>query len=145
MRVLGSVQDAEDVSQEVFVEAFRMHQAGRVKSWPGLLVRLATLRSIDRLRKSRHVLELSEGDGVSDEEPYERVVAAELAASLRQGIAQLPEQQSIMFVMHYFDDLSRDEIATTLGTTTGAVSTALHKGRQRLMDQLAAFNRGDTK
>jgi DNA-directed RNA polymerase specialized sigma24 family protein len=27
-----------------------------------------------------------------------------------------------MFVMHYFDNLSRDEIATTLGTTSGAVS-----------------------
>jgi RNA polymerase sigma factor (sigma-70 family) len=92
MRVLGSVQDAEDVSQEVFVEVFQMHQAGRVKSWPGLLVRLATLRSIDRLRKSRHAVELSERDGVSDEEPYEQVAAAELAASLRQGIATLPEQ-----------------------------------------------------
>ena len=50
LRILRSVQDAEDVSQDVFTEAFRLHQAGPVQSWTGLLVRLATLRSIDRLR-----------------------------------------------------------------------------------------------
>ena len=48
LRILGRVQDAEDVSQDVFVEAFRLHNSGG-----GLLVRLATLRPIDRLRRRR--------------------------------------------------------------------------------------------
>jgi RNA polymerase sigma-70 factor (ECF subfamily) len=51
-RILGSVQDAEDVSQEAFAEAFRMHKAGPIQSWTGLLVRLSTLRSLDRLRRN---------------------------------------------------------------------------------------------
>ena len=53
MRILRSVQDAEDVSQDVFTEAFQLHKAGPVQSWTGLLVRLATLRSLDRLRRNR--------------------------------------------------------------------------------------------
>ncbi len=37
LRILGSVQDAEDVSQDAFAEAFQLHQAGSVRSWTGLL------------------------------------------------------------------------------------------------------------
>ena len=46
--ILGSVHDAEDVAQDVFIEAYRLFQAERIQSWAGLLVRLATLRAIDR-------------------------------------------------------------------------------------------------
>ena len=52
-RILGSVHDAEDVSQEVFTEAMSIHQTGPVRTWTGLMVRLATLRAIDRLRKNQ--------------------------------------------------------------------------------------------
>ena len=99
LRILGSVQDAEDVSQDVFAEAFRLHRAGPVQSWTGLLVRIATLRSIDRLRRYRPSVELRESDRISTIEPFEQVAAAELADWLRKAIAQLPNQQATVFVM----------------------------------------------
>lgn len=145
MRVLGSVQDAEDVSQEVFVEAFRLSETGSVKCWTGLLVRLATLRSLDRLRRVRPVAEVRETDRISAVEPFQEAAAAELAERLRQAIARLPEQQAAVFVMHHFEQLSRNEISTALGVSADAVSTALYKARQRLLNQLAAFHRGDTR
>lgn len=143
LRILQSVEDAEDVSQDVFAEALQLHRRGSVQSWPGLLVRLATLRSIDRLRRNRPTVELRECDRTSMVEPFEEVAAAELADWLRKAIAQLPDQQAAVFVLVYFEQLSRDEVSATLGISLESVSTALYKARQRLLAQLAVFNRGD--
>ena len=145
LRILGSVQDAEDVSQDVFAEAFRLHSSGPVQSWVGLLVRLATLRSIDRLRRRRPYVELQESDRVSTTEPFDELAAGELANWLRKALAQLPDQQWTVFVMFHFEQLSREEISTSLGISPDSVSTALYKARQRLVTQMAAFNRGDLK
>ncbi|MHB1037698.1 MAG: RNA polymerase sigma factor [Pirellulales bacterium] len=145
LRILGSVQDAEDVSQDVFTEAFRLHQAGPIQSWTGLLVRLATLRSIDRLRRKQPFVELRECDRVSTVEPFEEVAATELAHWLRKAIAQLPDQQATVFVMFHFEQLSRDQVSASLGISAEAVSTALYKARQRLLAQLVILNQGDSK
>jgi RNA polymerase sigma-70 factor, ECF subfamily len=146
MRILRSVQDAEDVSQDVFTEAFQMHKAGPVQSWTGLLVRLATLRSLDRLRRNRPSVELRESDRQSTVEPFEEAGAKELTNWLRTAIAQLPDQQATVFVMRHFEQLSRDQISEALGVSPEAVSTALYKARQRLLAQLAIFNdKGETQ
>jgi RNA polymerase sigma-70 factor (ECF subfamily) len=145
LRVLGSVQDAEDVTQEVFVEAFRLSQISTVRCWTGLLVRLATLRSLDRLRRARTGANLRESDRITLIEPFHEAAAAELADRLRQAIGQLPDQQAAVFVMHHFDGLSRDEISTALEISAEAVSTALYKARQRLQNLLADFDRGAVK
>jgi RNA polymerase sigma-70 factor, ECF subfamily len=145
LRILGSVQDAEDVSQDVFTEAIRLHKAGPVQSWTALLVRIATLRSIDRLRRNRPTLELRECDRISTVGPFEEAVAAELAHWLRNAIAQLPDQQAAVFAMFHFEQLSRDEVSATLEISLEAVSPALYKARQRLRSQLLIFNQGDLK
>ena len=103
MRILASVQDAEDVSQDVFAEAFQLHSTTRVENWTGLLVRLATLRSIDRLRRKRPSVELNEADRMSNIEPFDELVADELADWLRGAMAQLPEQQAAVFVLCHFE------------------------------------------
>jgi RNA polymerase sigma-70 factor (ECF subfamily) len=144
LRILGSVQDAEDASQDVFTEAFQLHRAGPVQSWTGLLVRLATLRSIDRLRRRRPSAELREGDRISIVEPFEEFAATELATWLRKAIARLPDQQATVFVMVHFEQLSRNEVSMALGISPEATSTALYKARQRLLAQIAVFNRGDS-
>ena len=145
MRILGSVQDAEDVSQDVFVEAFRRQKEEPVHSWAGFLVRLATLRSIDRIRQQRPIAELRESDRMSTIEPFEEAAATELADWLRRSLTQLSEQQAAVFVMTHFEGLSRDEIANSLGISRQAISTALYKARQRLLTQLAVFRGGESK
>ncbi len=138
-RILGSIQDAEDTSQDVFEEAFRLHRTGPIQSWTGLLVRLATLRSIDRLRKRRRHLEVRESDRVTAIEPFDQMAADELAQWLRSAMTELPDQQAAVFVMFHFEQLSRDEISAALGASPDAVSTALYKARQRLVTQLTLF------
>ncbi|QDT24953.1 ECF RNA polymerase sigma factor SigE [Gimesia panareensis] len=144
-RILGSVHDAEDVSQEVFTEAYRMHQAGPVQSWTGLLVRLATLRAIDRLRGTRLAKELHDNDHVSTIEPFDELTARELAQWLRAAIARLPDQQATVFALVHFEHLSRDEVASSLDISPESVSTALYKARQRLILQISVLNEGNSQ
>lgn len=145
LRILGSVHDAEDVSQEVFAEAYRFQNAGSVQSWSGLLVRLTTLRAIDRLRRSRRAKELRDDDHVSTVEPFHEAIARELAERLRDVVAELPDQQAAVFVMVYFEQLSRDQVAANLAISPEAVSMALYKARQQLMSRLTVFNDGDSR
>jgi RNA polymerase sigma-70 factor (ECF subfamily) len=58
LRVLGSVQDAEDVTQDVFLEAFRKWDAVDGNSWPGLLRRMAVCRALDVLRSRKKLTSL---------------------------------------------------------------------------------------
>lgn len=135
-RILGSVQDAEDVSQDVFLEAFRIYEAGAVQSWVGLLVRLATLRALDLCRRKRPNVALCEHDCQLEHDPAAGLVQAELSERLRNAVSTLPDQQATVFVMAFYEQMSRDEIAESLAVSPESVSTSLYKARQRLSQTL---------
>jgi RNA polymerase sigma-70 factor (ECF subfamily) len=131
-RILGNAADAEDVVQDVLVEACRVADVETVANWPGLLHRLTTHRSLDRLRQRRPVEGLGAETAGGEAEPHEIAVANELAARLREAINRLPRQQAAAFCLRYFEDLSYDEIAAALAIDNGAAATAIYKARQRL-------------
>lgn len=145
LRVLGSVQDAEDVTQDVFLEAFRKWDAVDEKSWAGLLRRMAVCRALDVLR-SRKKLTSLEFQPVDSREfsPPERMLRDERHEQLRLAIAALPDRQSEVFCLAFFEQMSHDEIATTLGINRGAVATLLSKAKARLME-IAQRIPGDTE
>ncbi len=136
MRILGSIPDAEDVAQEVFAEAYRLHLAGPIQSWTGLLVRLSTLRSLDALRRRRPTVPIASEDWASQRQPLDTLVASELAARLRQSVGNLPDQQAAVFVLTYYEQWSREEIAVHMGITQESVSTSLYKARKQIANFL---------
>ena len=141
-RILGSVHDAEDVSQNVFSEAFKKHQSGPIQTWTGLLVRLSTLRSIDLLRNRQISHPIEERDQVSSHGPAEITAARELATWLRDATGTLPPQQAAVFSLTHYEQLDRNEIAAVLSLSPESVSASLYKARQSLQSQLNVFNGG---
>lgn len=136
--MVGVRQDAEDVGQEVFAEAWQIWQCGHVENWTGLLVRLATLRAIDRVRRRKRwwgMVHLQETDRVSRLGPLDDLQGKELADWLRKAIADLPTQQAAVFVLMQVEEMSRDEAAAALAISPEAVSSALYKARQKLQEQ----------
>lgn len=136
-RILGPGPDAEDVTQEVFLEAFQTRQRREVENWAGFLRKMAARRAVDRLRRRRRVQPLDGLDCAdADDGPHETAVAHELADRLREAIATLPHGQATAFSLRYFDELSYNEIADALGIEPTAVGMALHKARTKLQTLL---------
>jgi RNA polymerase sigma-70 factor (ECF subfamily) len=132
-RIVGNAADAEDIAQEVFLEAHRLRARQVVQNWGGMLRRLATCRSLDRLRERKNVLSLDVAvlAGTSSD-PTETAIERELAERLRVAITQLPRREAEVFCMRFFEGLGTEQIAHALQIATGAVGVALHKARTKL-------------
>ena len=136
-RIVGNDHDAEDVAQDVFLEAHRIGQTKEIRNWPGFLRLLASRRAIDLLRQRNNPVafpvSIPEAGTRSDcPEPYQAVIATELIERLRNSLGLLPDGQGQVFSMRYFEDMSNEEIAESLGISSNAVALALHRARTRL-------------
>src|SRR5215475_12083075 len=106
MRVLGNAADAEDVAQEVFLEAIARKPTAAVRNWGAYLRRLAVFRALDRRRRVRQELPHTlESLATLASSPFDDAVRRELAEHLRSAIAALPEREGAVFALRYFDHL----------------------------------------
>ena len=129
-RILGHLQDTEDVVQEALLEVFRAHHRGEVRNWGGFVRVAATCRALDRLRRRRPDETLPENvPSPGNESPDRMSEAKELAEWLRKAVAELAPRQAEVFSLSYFGELSNAEIAAALNITNEAVAVALHKAR----------------
>jgi RNA polymerase sigma-70 factor (ECF subfamily) len=145
-RVLGNLADAEDVSQEVFTEAFRKWNAFPEQQWAGILRRMSVCRSIDllRVKKTSLPLTLEVDDGTTDC-PVESAIGQELEQRLRLAVSKLPDRESQVFCLSCFEQQSNQEIAQALGIDRTAVATALSKARSKLKVVFREITTGELK
>ncbi len=138
-RVLHDASDAEDVTQDVMLEAFRISQRqGSIPDAP-LLRRMATLRAIDRLRRRHQAEPLDEQDlSATSPLPVQQAEVDEQMRRLQNALAGLSDQECRCFVLRYFEGLTNKQIAEDLDVDPGAVSTALYKARNKLRDALGS-------
>ena len=143
-RMCGTRADAEDLLQEIFLQAYRKLPEFRGESAIGTwLYRLAMNRCLDHL-KSRHTRA-----GTATSTLNEDVMPAELRSlttseigvkklDLERAIAQLPEGARAVFVLHDVEGFQHQEIASILGITEGTSKSQVHKARLRLRELLTA-------
>ncbi len=148
-RILGKVADAEDVSQEVFSEAYRKWQTDPNQRWSGLLRRMAVCRSIDLLRLNRPTesIETSAIEFADNKSacPVEIAIANELHQQVRIAIANLPAREAQVFCLMFFEQQSNQQISESLGITRAAVATAISKARSKLELVLSRISTGESK
>lgn len=137
LRILGRVEDAEDVTQETFVAAFRslttFRGEGSARGW---LMRIAQRQAFRRLSQRRPTAALAELDEArladSTTEPGRAVVAAEARDEVRRAVADLPEPYRETVSLRFFADLSLAEVAEATGRPLATVKTHLRRGLERL-------------
>jgi RNA polymerase sigma-70 factor (ECF subfamily) len=139
LRMLGDHRDAEEVAQDAFVRAYRAlggYDPERIRSLelrPWLYtIALNALRN--RTRGSRpKLVRLSDHDRASAEpDPAAAAEASEEASLLAKHIAALPMRHRAAVLLRFFEDLSYEEIAATLGEPVGTVKSNVHRGVARL-------------
>jgi RNA polymerase sigma-70 factor (ECF subfamily) len=147
-RILGSLSDAEEVLQEVFLHVW--NHSGRydparssVSTW---LVLITRSRAIDRLR-TRKVVERThessaQGNPVEHASPegLETVFIHERRERVRSELAKLPAEQRQVLEMAFYQGLSQSEIAAKAELPLGTVKTrtllAMKKLRSALRDEI---------
>lgn len=155
LRLTRRPEEAEDVTQETFLKAYRALPAFAGRSgfytW---LFRIAfnaaqsRLRSLGRLRAREKVAPL--GGAVPDEDcpagppepasndpgPAEAAETADSAERVRRAIDSLDPANRAVVVLREMEGLSYDEIADVTGFTRGAVKSRLHRARLELAGEL---------
>lgn len=143
MRIVRDRGDAEDVTQEVFAQAW--HQAGRFQAGRGTvaawMVTLTRTRAIDLWRKRRvrpQLLDEATPPDPSDQGPLQdvRLVTDEQAASIQQALHRLSPLQRTAIELAFFDGLTHTEIASELELPLGTVKTRVRQGLLNLRDHL---------
>jgi RNA polymerase sigma-70 factor (ECF subfamily) len=142
MRILHDRSEAEDVLQEVFMQAWRQasnfdEARGRPFTW---LVTLARSRAIDRLR-SLHSRERIANESARDEvvqapDASDAALQSEQGEIVRHALAELPEEQQRALLLAYFEGLTQSEIATRLDTPLGTIKTRMRSGLIKLRELL---------
>jgi RNA polymerase sigma-70 factor, ECF subfamily len=137
--VLRNRADAEDVSQETFVRAYRsfhrLRDRERFRSW---LVRIAWRLALDRRREAkrrerRETEFIRQAPGASVEDV---AVSSEFRRRLEQALDELPEGLRIVVVLAAMEGHSVAEVAALLGASEGAVKSRLHRARRKLAEKL---------
>lgn len=152
MRLTGSAADAQDLSQEVFLQAWRHFDTLRDSATRGGWLKTTTRnRCINHLQRYRsrwrffsELLRRGE-DGQEQDEPDlpteasspALVTRGDLGEVVEQALLQLPEKQRIPLVLFHYEELPYDEIAGLLGVSLSKVKTDIARGRERLKDLLA--------
>ena len=140
---IGNHHDAEDLTEQTFLQAYRHFERARRESdgrplrpW---LIRIAhnLASNYHRDRARRPTSALESADPVSHPHGTEQVVQGrEELREVMEGLTELPADRREALIMRFALGMSNREIARALGRTDGATKVLLHRAVRQLADQL---------
>ncbi|MBA4187341.1 MAG: hypothetical protein C0467_04900 [Planctomycetaceae bacterium] len=145
-RLLNHEADAADCFQRTFLAAVELAATCPVRSWPGMLKRIATARALEQLRNRYRPaarVECLPDSPLADRlapGPSDLAEAKELAVALRAALAEIDPAQAETFCLVCLEGLSYADAATALGVTVTHAGVLLSRGRAALRDRLRAFD-----
>lgn len=157
LRMTGNSVEAQDLTQDAFLQLFRKIRSFRGESsFSTWLHRLTVNIVLMRFRKKRHPEVSLEEPLVSDEEqttprfeigePDLRVRGTLDRLMLDRAMDQLPDGYKLMFILHDVQGYAHEEIAQVLGCSIGNSKSQLHKARVRMRELLTSrIRRGRRK
>jgi RNA polymerase sigma factor (sigma-70 family) len=149
--ILQNEEDAEDVTQEVFIQSFESIKTfkaeAKLSTW---LYRITISKALDHLRRKKrkkrfaYIQSLFGANNEIIEHPdfhHPGVVLdnKERAAVLFKAIARLPENQKIAFTLHKLEGLSYQEISDIMKTTISSVESLMHRAKNNLQKWLVDY------
>lgn len=143
-RSLRDRQQAEDVTQEVFLRAWRRcdrfvatdPQAPSVRAWLYAIARNAVIDAV-RARRRRPVLHHDPDVAAARPAPRDAFADSDTAASLQCGLGRLGAGHRSVLEAVYLQDRTHQQAATLLGIPPGTVKSRVHYGLQALREELA--------
>ena len=139
-RFCGDVTLADDLAQQVFLQAWRkipaLQQPSRFAAW---LKRMAINVWLQHARRNDPLRQAQEPD---DTRTAQRD-ATSVAMDLDSALATLPDDVRLCIVLSYHEGMTHGEIEQYTGMPLGTVKSHIRRGTKRLQEQLAAY--GDAR
>jgi len=152
-RLMSDPVQAEDITQDAFISAYRKlntYRGGSFKAW---LLRIVTNAGYDELRRQKRrpttALEPENDDGDllesaswlidPNETPEEAALRSELDEAIRHCLDNLPLEFKAVVVLVDLQDLDYADAATAIGRPVGTVKSRLARARTRMQDCLRGF------
>jgi RNA polymerase sigma-70 factor, ECF subfamily len=153
LKMCGQLQDAEDITQDTFLNAFKylnsFREETKLKNW---LFKIAATACIRKRRKKKcepdYELSLESfmgKDGVTEtyeipdwsDDPSDNVLQAEMKAVINDAIRTLPHKYKLVFNLRDIEGFSTKETAEILGISVESVKTRLHRARLALREKIS--------
>lgn len=140
---LRNREEAWDVSQEVFIKAYR--SLGRFRGEAGFktwLLRIAANHCKDHFKKRRVPTVSMDAMPTqdlfpSDTDPGKQLRDNELGIAIQEALDSLPAKHRTAFVLREFEDMSYKDMAKVMNCSEGTVMSRLHHARKKLQNKLA--------
>uniref|UniRef100_UPI0026BC1B9F sigma-70 family RNA polymerase sigma factor n=1 Tax=Cellulomonas hominis TaxID=156981 RepID=UPI0026BC1B9F len=145
LRTLGSAADAEDVTQQVFVSAWRGRSGyradrGALRGWLTGITRNAVTDAL--ARRSRDVRDLHAVARRADRAEVPDVASVAERVTVVDELEQLGEPQRTILALAFYGDLTHDEIARRLDLPLGTVKSHIRRSLLRLRDRMEEVRDG---
>jgi RNA polymerase sigma-70 factor (ECF subfamily) len=140
-RFVGNHEDASDLSQDVFLRAYRGLRNFKGQSSLGTwLYRIGVNVCLNRVSAKVPVVEPIDRQqhiDVRSESPSDRILRGERAVQVRAAITRLPRKQRAALILRMYHEMSHQEIANMLGSSVGAVKANVFHALQNLKKLLS--------
>ncbi len=143
IRILASPQEAEDLTQEIFLTLWRSGKYNPDRGSLGsFLTTLTRSRAIDKLRSRSTSLKFLQKlsqmttTETSTPTPFESASLSQRSQYVRHALAQLPNNKRQVLEMAYYEGLSQSEIAKQLNIPLGTIKTWARQALLNLRENL---------
>lgn len=143
-RIVGNVDDAQDLTQETFIKALQRHSqlknSDKAAHW---LSRIAANTAVDFLRRNKKfafvdVSELSDLRISANENPEQMVLRGERKLQLDGGLAVLTERERMALLLRDIEDLPADQVAAQMNCSMATVRSHIANARIKFKRYLEA-------
>jgi RNA polymerase sigma-70 factor (ECF subfamily) len=152
LRMLGSREEAEDVTQEAFLSLHRHgHRFRREARFSTFVYRVASNAALNRRRtlgrnRSRiGELEVRQQAGFDlpsgPRDPEDAAAGSEVQERVQEALLDLPPDLRVAVVLYDIEGQSYQEVARVLGIPEGTVKSRIHRARNALRDSLRSYVR----
>jgi RNA polymerase sigma factor (sigma-70 family) len=152
LKLLNNTSDAEDIAQEVFISVFQSlkdYRGGsKFSTW---LYRITYNKTISKLRKTKYEISTDnekhlENLGGTDHDSYRGQVRGlndeeTKVQVLEKVISQLPQDEQLLIMLHYYEDQSVDEISVITGLGTSNVKVKLFRIRKKMKEMIEKIDK----
>jgi RNA polymerase sigma factor (sigma-70 family) len=138
LRMTKNPQDAQDLVQEAFIKIYnqlgKYDQRGAFSGW---LYRVAVNHCMDEFRKKRShfkLAEVNEASAINTSHPEVILLKKEKNRQLEKLIGTLPEDERLIILLRYANELPYEEIAETTGMPLSMIRNKLHRAKKKMRD-----------